>query len=476
MIRMGTSSPAEILVEMRREADAGPLHRQLEQELRAAIGSGRLDAGSVLPSSRMLAVQLDVARGVVVEAYEQLVAEGYLTTRRGGSTRVSPRVFRPSGTPDATLAATHIGYRINFAYGRPDVAEFPRVAWLRSLRRVLNEAPSERFSYLDPRGAPELRDALAAYLNRVRGTAADAERVVICNGFAQGMGLVTEMLAANGAKRLATEDPGQLDAPEAARRFGLETMPIPVDDEGMDVSFLERTDAYAVVITPAHHFPTGAVLSARRRAALLEWAGHGNRLIIEDDYDAEYRYDREPIGAMQGLAPEHVIYAGSASKTLAPGLRLGWLIAPASLSGQLGAIKMANDRGSASIEQLALADFLTRGDFERHLRRMRAVYRDRRGVLLDALRRYAPDLRAAGASAGLHVVAWLPEGLDEADVIQRAADLGVCLAGVSGYRLGSDDQRGGLLFGYGTLGSKDIEEGVRLVAEATATARAAASH
>ncbi len=448
------------------------MHRQLEQQLRAAIGSGRLAAGSVLPSSRMLSAQLGVARGVVVEAYEQLAAEGYLTSRHGGSTRVNPRISRPSGTPVGTLSAAQSEYRINFAYGSPDVAEFPRSAWLRSVRRVLNDAPSERLGYLDPRGAPELRDALAAYLNRVRGTAADAARVVISNGFAQSMSLVAEMLAANGVRRLATEDPGQLDAPEAARRFGLETVPIPVGDEGIDVSFLARTDADAVVVTPAHHFPTGAVLSPGRRAALLAWAAEGKRLIVEDDYDAEYRYDREPIGAMQGLEPGQVIYTGSASKTLAPGLRLGWLIVPAHLVGQLAAIKMSNDRGSAGLEQLALADFLVRGEFDRHLRRMRALYRDRREVLLAALRRYAPDLRAAGASAGLHAVAWLPETLDEAKVIQGAADLGVHVAGVAQYRLGSD-RPGGLLFGYGTLGSEDIEDGVRLVAEAVSAAQAA---
>ena len=184
---------------------------------------------------------------------------------------------------------------------------------------------------MDPRGAPELRDALASYLNRVRGTAADGERVVICNGFAQGIGLVTEMLAANGTRRIATEDPGQQDSPAASARFGLEVVPIPVDEEGIVVSVLDASGADAVVITPAHHFPTGAVMSAERRAAMLEWASRGSRLIVEDDYDAEYRYDREPIGALQGLAPDHVLYAGSASKTLAPGLRLGWLIVPGHL-------------------------------------------------------------------------------------------------------------------------------------------------
>ena len=471
MTRSSTSSPAEILVELRRDGENKALHHQLEHELRAAIGSGRLAAGSVLPSSRMLSAQLGLSRGVVVEAYEQLVAEGYLTTLRGGSTRVNPRVSRPAASVPAGRQPDE--FRINFAYGRPDVAEFPRAAWLKSLRRVLNDAPSERLSYLDPRGAPELRDALASYLNRVRGTAADGECLVICNGFAQAMGIVAEMLAANGTRRIATEDPGQADSSAAANRFGLEVVPIPVDEDGMVVSVLDRSGADAVVVTPAHHFPTGAVMSAERRAALLEWAGRGPRLIIEDDYDAEYRYDREPIGALQGLAPDQVLYAGSASKTLAPGLRLGWLIVPGHLVEQLAAVKMANDRGSASLEQLALADFLSRGEFDRHLRRMRAVYRERRAVLLGALRQHAPDLSPAGASAGLHVVAWLPEGLDEAAVTGRAAELGVRVAGVGRYRFGDTDRRGGLLFGYGTLGVRDIEEGVRLIAAAVADVKAA---
>lgn len=471
MVTRSTSSAAELLIEMHRKGDGGPLHRQLEKELRAAIGSGRLAAGSVLPSSRTLAGQLGLSRGVVVEAYEQLVAEGYLTSRHGGSTRVSPRASgqptAPSGSsPHDAAGAAQPEYRINFAYGRPDTAEFPRAAWLRSLRRVLNDAPSERLSYLEPRGAPELRYALSSYLNRVRGTAAHGERIVICNGFAQGMSLVAEMLAARGARAIATEDPGQLDAPGAARRFGLETIPIPVDEDGIDVAYLERTYANAVVITPAHHFPTGAVLSAGRRAALLAWAAQGDRLIVEDDYDAEYRYDREPIGALQGLAPENVIYAGSASKTLAPGLRLGWLITPARLTDHLGQIKMSNDRGSAGLEQLALADFLTRGEFDRHLRRMRLVYRDRREVLLEALGRYAPDLQTSGASAGLHLVAWLPSAIDESAVIRAAATLEVRVAGTTKYHLGSGTPRAGLLFGYGTLGTRDIEEGVRLVAQA----------
>jgi GntR family transcriptional regulator/MocR family aminotransferase len=344
------------------------------------------------------------------------------------------------------------------------VTQFPRQVWLRSLRRVLNEAPSERFSYLDPRGAPELRDALAAYLNRVRGTAAHADRLVVCNGFAQALGLVTQVVAANGGTRLAVEDPGQRDAIRAARRSGLDVIPIPVDDAGILVDALVRADPDALVLTPAHHFPTGAVLSAERRASLVAWGKDRGRLILEDDYDAEYRYDREPIGALQGLAPEHVIYAGSASKTLAPGLRLGWLIVPTTLVDQVAATKEATDRGSASLEQLAFADFLSRGEFDHHLRRMRPIYRARRDALLAALTRYLPDLRPVGASAGLHVLAWLPDGVDEATLVERAAELGVGVDGLTPYRSASSAGPGGLLFGYGTVTEAGIEEGVRLIA------------
>jgi GntR family transcriptional regulator/MocR family aminotransferase len=244
-------------------------------------------------------------------------------------------------------------------------------------------------------------------------------------------------------------------------------VPVPVDADGIVVDALERTNADAVIVTPAHHFPTGAVLSSERRAALVTWARTRNALILEDDYDAEYRYDREPIGATQGLAPEHVIYAGSASKTLAPGLRLGWLIAPTRLVDELAETKETVDRGTASIEQLAFADFLERGEFDRHLRRMRPIYRARREVLLRGLRTRLPELRPVGASAGIHVVAWLPVGVSESAILQRLEALGVAITGVARYSM---DERGpsGLLFGFGMPREREIEEGIELVAQALA--------
>jgi GntR family transcriptional regulator/MocR family aminotransferase len=468
MGRSRTSSASELLVPLQRDGTV-PLHGQLEQELRRAIRGGRLAAGAVLPSSRALAAQLGLSRGVVVEAYEQLVAEGYLTSQPGGATRVAAVNAGPA--PVATSRTDMSAYRINFGYGRPDVTQFPRQVWLRSLRRVLNEAPSERLSYLDHRGAPELREALAAYLNRVRGTAADPERMVVCSGFAQGFALIARALKARGGTTIAMEDPGQTEARDTAAVFGLRALPVPVDASGIVVEALARTGTDAVLVTPAHQFPLGAVLSAERRAELVRWATEGDRLVIEDDYDAEYRYDREPIGSIQGLAPEHVIYAGTASKTLAPGLRLGWLVVPSQLVAELAEIKEATDRGTPSLEQLAFADFLVRGEFDHHLRRMRPVYRARRDFLLHALRRHLPELGPMGASAGLHVTAWLPADISEARLIERVAARCVGVYGLAPYHATPGPETEGLVFGYGTVSEAEIDEGIQVVADELAGVR-----
>ncbi|MEP6638937.1 MAG: PLP-dependent aminotransferase family protein, partial [Chloroflexota bacterium] len=410
MTRLRTSSALELHVELDR-GDAEPLHRQLERGLRGAVRDGRLEPNSLLPSTRALAGQLGVSRGIVVEAYEQLVAEGYLASRPGGATRVARG---PAATPIARTDLTPAAYAFDFRPGRPDVTEFPRAVWLRSLRRALHDAPSDRLTYLGGRGVPELRSALASYLNRVRGTAADPADIVISTGFVQGLGLAARALRDGGARQVAFEDPADPEYRAIVAEAGLHSVSIPVDESGLRVDLLESTDADAVLVTAAHQYPTGGVLPPERRSALVDWAARRGATIIEDDYDAEFRYDREPIGAIQGLAPEHVIYAGSASKILAPGLRLGWLVAPTRLFSAITSVKQAVDNGSAAFDQLAFADMLDRGELDRHLRRMRPIYRRRRDALLAALARWLPDFRPAGASAGLHVLAWLPPGLDEA--------------------------------------------------------------
>ena len=456
-----------LLIELRRDSGVA-LHRQIEAAIREGIRSGRLPLGSALPPTRALAAELGVSRGVVVEAYQQLAAEGYLTSSAGAYTRVAvgPEASRRREQPAPAKPPA-----IDFGYGRADVSSFPRAAWLRSIRRVLTETPDDRFGYLSGRGMPELREVLAEYLNRVRGTSADPENIVICNGFAQGIALVIHVLATSGATRIALEDPSSGDdALPTAIESGLKVVGVPVDEGGVRVDLLARSGADAVVLTPSHQWPTGGVLSAESRAAILRWARREGALIVEDDYDAEYRYDRAPIGAMQGLAPDQVVYAGTASKTLAPGLRLAWLVVPRHLVEYVAAAKILADRGSPALDQLAFADFLSRGEFDRHLRRMRPVYRRRRDALLRALRADLPDFEPAGIAAGQHLVTWLPPDLDEAEVVDAAARSGVGVYGIAPYRIGSDGA-GGLIFGYATLNERMIAEGVSILADAIAKLR-----
>jgi GntR family transcriptional regulator/MocR family aminotransferase len=354
--------------------------------------------------------------------------------------------------------------RIDLSYGRADVSSFPRAAWLRAIRGALASAPNDLFGYLAGSGVPQLRTAIAGYLNRVRGTVAQPDQIVICTGYAQGAALLVGVLAAAGARRLALEDPSSGDdALPAARALGLEVTGIPVDRDGIRVDLLAGSGADAVVLTPSHQWPTGSVLSAERRAAVLRWAAESGAVVIEDDYDAEFRYDRTPVGALQGLAPDRVVYAGSASKTLAPGLRLGWFVMPGHLAEPMAAAKIAADRGSPALEQLALADLITRGEFDRHLRRMRPVYRRRRDALLAALARRLPWLEPAGVSAGLHLVTWLPPDLDEATVVSAAARAGVGIEGVTPYRI-SHPGPSGLIFGFATVNEQAIAEGIDILA------------
>lgn len=451
---------SELLVSLP-EDGSGPIHAQLEQELRTAIRTGRLAADTALPSTRALAAQLGVSRGVVVEAYEQLVAEGYLTGHERSATRVACKAVPARPAAEEVPATPTLD--VDFRPGRPDVSQFPRAAWLRSLRRALEEADNEHLGYPDRRGMPQLRESLAVYLNRVRGAAADAGQVIISNGFSQGLALVCEVLRADGARRVAVEDPSHSGSRQAIAAAGLEVVGVPVDDEGVRVDALERVRADAVLVTPAHQYPTGGVLPAERRAQLVAWATRHDGFVIEDDYDAEYRYDREPIGCIQGLAPDRVVYGGSASKTLAPGLRIGWLIVPASMVERVAAVKERADNGTATLDQLAFADFLTRGEHDRHLRRMRPVYRQRRDALLAALKRHLPTLRPTGTAAGLHMLTWLPEGIDEAAFVARAAERGVGVYSLAPYRLSTRIEPG-LIFGYSGVSEVAIERGIERLA------------
>jgi len=470
-VRTDSRPAGDVLVDVQRDSGVA-LHRQIEASIRDGIRAGRLARGTALPPTRLLARDLGVSRGVVVEAYQQLVAEGYLTSQAGSYTRVA---IDREAAARSEAAAPMSTAGIDFCPCRADGSQFPRQAWLRSVRRVLTEASPEDFGYVSGRGAPALHHALVGYLNRVRGTSAKPENVVICNGYAQGIGLIIHALVKAGAKRLAVEDPSaDDDAVPVARAAGLEVVGVPVGENGIRMEALERTDADALILTPSHQWPTGAVLAPDARTAAVRWAERRGALIVEDDYDAEYRYDRAPIGAMQGLAPDRVVYAGTASKTLAPGLRLGWLVVPARLVDAIAEAKSLADRGSPVLDQLAFADFLERGEFDRHLRRMRPLYRRRRDTLIQALRERTPDLEPAGIAAGLHLIAYLPSDLDETTLIQAAARRGLAAYGLAPYRI-SCEGRGGLIFGYAPLSERTIVEGVEILAEAIADVRSQAA-
>lgn len=447
-----------------REAEV-PLHEQIERSIREGVRSGRLGAESQLPSTRSLAAELGISRGVVSEAYSQLAAEGYLLARQGAPVRVAATVraaAQRTASPSLSPSFTH-----RLDPGLPDLAGFPRDRWLRSLRAAWRQAPIDAVDYPDPRGVPALRETLADYLGRVRGAAADPEQLLVCTGFSQGLSLIARWLAGRGVVSVALEDPGWHSHRLILEQAGLAVEPIPVDAEGLRVDLLERSEAAAVIVTPAHQFPTGAVLSSERRTALIEWAERGERLIVEDDFDAELRYDRAGVGALQGLAPERVAYIGSASKRLAPGMRLGWMLTPSWLGWPLISVKAIEDRGSEAIGQLALQDFIARGELDRHLRRMRLRYQRRREALMDSLGRHLPQARVEEGAAGLYELAELPEGVDEAALASAAAGRGV---GVEGLALHRFRPRGapGLVLGFAAMPEPAIEQSVRLLAEAFA--------
>jgi GntR family transcriptional regulator/MocR family aminotransferase len=443
-------------------ADPRPMHEQLEQLLRSAIRSGRLAAGTTLPSTRGLSVELGISRGVVTAAYGQLAAEGYLVTRQGAPVRVSDAIQAAPVRPSARALAAPFAYDMRPG---PDVSRFPRDRWQRSLREAWRRSPAAALADLDPRGLPELRDALAAYLDRVRGTVTDPELTLVCAGFAQGLSLVCRWLRGNGVERVAVEEPGWHHHRLVAEQAGLDAVPIPVDRGGIDVGALEASGAVAAILTAAHQFPTGAVLARERRAAVLEWAERGDRLIIEDDYDSELRFDGVAVGALQGLAPERVLYIGSASKRLAPGLRLAWMLLPSWLTWPLVSAKSIEDSGSEVLGQMALADFIARGELDRHLRRMRLLYTQRRQTLLTELARRLPALRPHGEPAGVFELLSLPSSIDEASLLETAARSGVGLDGLSLHRA-ADRGPPGIVVGYAGMSEAALVQAVERLADA----------
>ncbi len=466
---MGTNSGAgpELLVELDR-ATRRPLRAQLEDGLREAVRSGRLSAQSRLPASRALASDLGVSRRLVVDAYSQLLAEGYLVARPGAGTFVAA-----GAVAAAPVAAEPQARQLAFDFfpGYPDLSSFPRRVWLRALREVLRSAPDRALGYPDPRGAEPLRRALAGHLSRVRGVVADPESIVICAGAAQGFGLLAGAL---GGGEIAVEDPGMPVHRSILAAHGAQLRALPVDEHGARPQQLpapgtaQAAAIVAALVTPAHQSPLGVAMSSARRAALLAWAGETGAIVIEDDYDAEYRYDRAPLAALQGLAPGRVVYSGTVSKTLGPALRLGWLVLPPRLVEPVAQAKLLADHGSPTIDQLALARLLESGAYDRHLRQARRRYRARRDALVTAVAAHLPGARVTGLAAGLHAIVRLAEPVAGVALMRAAAarSVGVYLLGYAYIEPRAVDD--GLVLGYANLAEPAIEEGIRRLGAALA--------
>ncbi|MEU9354647.1 PLP-dependent aminotransferase family protein [Streptomyces griseoloalbus] len=444
--------------------------RALQAALREAVRSGRLAPGTRLPSSRDLAADLGVSRGLITEAYEQLTAEGYLRSGRGAGTWVGEAV-RAARPRAHDLAPRTPGARADFVPGTPDLSLFPRPAWAAAQRDVLAGLPHRELGYPDPRGLPRLRTALAGLLARRRGVVADPERIVVVSGVAQAMTLLGFALHARGLRSVGVEDPGSPQHAALYASAGVTAVPLPVDGEGIAVEPLRASGARAVVVTPAHQFPTGIAYSARRRAELLDWARSVDGIVLEDDYDGDFRYDRAPVGALQGLDPERVAYTGSVSKSLAPGLRLGWLLVPRAWADEVVERKRTLDLGHPSLDQALFARFLERGDYDRQLRRCQRAYRERRDALVAALAEHFPGAEVSGIAAGLHVIASLPGRFGPPErFLTRVRRAGVAVRPLSDYTHDEGAERGvRLVLGYAHVPPARIHEGVRLMAEAAVT-------
>ncbi len=444
------------------------LRDRLERALRDAVHEGRIPAGSALPPSRALAETLGISRWVVTEAYGQLVAEGVLEARVGAGTRV-PAASRPSPSTTSTAAPLRAEFRrpaYDLGPGVPDLRNVPRARWANAVRRALGTMPDAEFAVVDRSGHPLARAAVAAYLSWSRRASAAPDDVVITHGATDAMISLAAGLRRAGHRSLLVEDPSWPRLREVAADAGLVPVPVPVDADGVDVARLvdaaSRTGARAALITPAHQFPTGSALAPPRREAIVRWARSVDAILVEDDYDAEFRYDRRPIAALQAMAPERIVLIGSLSKSVAPALGLGWAVMPSALRER---VRLGAAARPSTVDQVALAQFIDSGDLERHLRAARARFRRRRGSLLAALDRELPGLEVTGIAAGMHAVLELPAGVRAAHVVEAAGALDVAVSALARYRVSAAaPAREAVVLGYGNLSDVLVDEAVARLA------------
>lgn len=449
------------------------LRERLGSALKDAIRGGRLPPGTGLPSSRALADDLGVSRGVVVDVFAQLGAEGFLLTRPGARSVVATAAGRRPATEDSEAASSATVQdsprSIDLRPGPPDLAAFPRAAWMAATREVLRSLPDRELGYTAPWGTSTLRLALADYLARVRGAMVEQPEIVIVNGATQGVTLLVRVLRQLGMDALAVESPSNGAQRTVLSRYGLRLVDIPVDEEGLDVAALRSTNVRAVLVTPAHQYPSGVLLSPARRRELIRWARDVDGFVLEDDYDSEFRYERMLVGCLQGLDPDRVVLVGSVSKSLAPALRLGWVVAPPTLRSPLKAAKRDDDFGTSGLQQHVLARLISGGTYDAHLRRLRRRYRARREALTSALSAEFPDWPVSAEQAGLHVLLRPPAATDEEQLVTAAAAQGVFVQGIRAM-YGTLPPVPGLMLGFARAPVGLLEEAVHRLATAAAAA------
>lgn len=442
-----------------------PLIRQIYLELRQRILQGKLQAGQKLPATRALAAELGVSRNVVLEAYDQLTAEGYLEGRSGSGTYVSQGATWQVALPESITAVSEPIEPepiIDFRSGIPALDRFPRQLWGHITKQVCVEAAAELFSYSTPEGRIELRSTLAQYLQRTRGVICQPDQIVITSGAAQAFGLAAKLLATPG-DTIAIEDPAPLEISQIFAAQGAIPQPISVDEHGIQTHLLSSISSPRfILVTPSHQFPLGSVLTIQRRIELLEFARTTGCLIVEDDYDSEFRYEGTPASSLQGLDPERVIYIGTFSKILSPALRLGYLVLPPAYVTPCRELKRLNDLHTSSLEQLTLAQFIQNGYLERHIARMRKLYRQRRNALRQHLMlSFGNQIKLLGETTGLHLVAKFDQINFTEDTLQQIKQQQVKVYPVSAYTKAGSLYHNQIVLGYGNLSVAAIETGIQ---------------
>ncbi|GAA2450816.1 PLP-dependent aminotransferase family protein [Streptomyces mauvecolor] len=445
-----------------------PLAVQIRNSLRKLIEDGTLWPGTRIPSSRQLALDTGVSRSVVVEAYEQLSAEGYLQTRHGSGTTVSERAGAPDTRstlvpPDPEAAPEAMW---DLRTGTSNVVDFPRQEWIRCMTAVVADAGHQELGYSPPAGVPQTRRVLTGYLGRVRGVHTRPEDLMVTAGFAQGLALICRVLLDRGHTRLAVEDPGHPGEREFVTSSGLQVVGIPVDEDGLRVDLLEQSGVRACLLTPANQFPTGVRLSVPRRERLIAWAREVGGYVIEDDFDNAFLHRSDRLPALQSLAPDRVVYAGSASKTLAPALRLGWLAAPSELMASVEYVRAGWDIGCSGLEQLAFARFIDTGALDRHQRQLRTELHRRRQTIRRQVESCLPGARLTGGDSGLQAYVQLPPHIAEAPLLRAARQRSVLTRGGAFYTLSDTTRPPALVLSYATVPCSGLVQSLLALGEA----------